>query len=142
MTPVQALPGFVALSHENHKIALPQTAKCGFTHEKCKFSCKFDVAPYSRSARLRAPLHHLEPEVGGARCVDRANLPQFDPLRVEILEKPDAAAEKDGDEADMHLVKQPSLHILPDDVRATLHQHVLVADVVTGHLQCGLDPTL
>ena len=29
LTPVQALPGFVVLSHENPKIALPQTAKCG-----------------------------------------------------------------------------------------------------------------
>src|SRR6266851_3300640 len=29
LTPAQALPGFVALSHENPKIALPQTAKCG-----------------------------------------------------------------------------------------------------------------
>src|SRR5258708_5165966 len=29
LTPVQALPGFVALSHDNPKIALPQTAKCG-----------------------------------------------------------------------------------------------------------------
>jgi hypothetical protein len=29
LTPAQALPRFVALSHENPKIALPQTAKCG-----------------------------------------------------------------------------------------------------------------
>jgi hypothetical protein len=29
LTPAQALPGFVALSHENPKIALSQTAKCG-----------------------------------------------------------------------------------------------------------------
>jgi hypothetical protein len=32
LTPAQAVPGFVALSHENPKIALPQTAKCGFFH--------------------------------------------------------------------------------------------------------------
>jgi hypothetical protein len=29
LTPAQALRGFVALSHENPKIALPQTVKCG-----------------------------------------------------------------------------------------------------------------
>jgi hypothetical protein len=29
LTPAQALCGFVALSHENPKIVLPQTAKCG-----------------------------------------------------------------------------------------------------------------
>ena len=43
-----------------------------------------------RSARLRAPLHHLEPEVGGAWCLDRASPPQFDPLRVETLKEPNA----------------------------------------------------
>jgi hypothetical protein len=53
----------------------------------------------------RASLHHFESEVGGARCLDRACPPQFDPLRVEILEEPDAAAEQDGDEVDLHLVQ-------------------------------------
>src|SRR2546428_10157305 len=59
-----------------------------------------------------ASLHHFESEVGGARCLDRACPPQFDPLRVEILEEPDAVAEQYGDEVDLHLVQQPGLQIL------------------------------
>src|SRR5260221_10229528 len=38
LTPSQALPGFVTLSHENPKIALPQTAKCGCGHGKTHLS--------------------------------------------------------------------------------------------------------
>jgi hypothetical protein len=52
------------------------------------------TAPKKATSRgLRASLHHFESKVGGARCLDRACPPQFDPLRVEILEEPDAAAE-------------------------------------------------
>jgi hypothetical protein len=57
-----------------------------------------------RSDRLRAPLHHLEPEVGDVRCIDRANLPQFDPFRVETRKEPGAVTEQYGDELDLHLV--------------------------------------
>jgi hypothetical protein len=39
--------------------------------------------------------------VGGARCLGRACPPQFDPLGVEIVEEPDAAAEEYGDEVEM-----------------------------------------
>ena len=41
-----------------------------------------------RSARLRAPLHHLEPKVGSGRGISRARFSQFDPLGVEILKEP------------------------------------------------------
>jgi hypothetical protein len=54
-------------------------------------------------------LPHFESEVGGARCLDRARPPQFDPLRVELLEEPDAVAEEMG--MDLHLVQQPGLQI-------------------------------
>src|SRR5262249_43860168 len=33
LTPVQALPGFAVQSHENSKIAVPQTANLGYTHQ-------------------------------------------------------------------------------------------------------------
>src|SRR5687767_4388578 len=42
---------------------------------------------------LRVSLHQFESEVVGARCLDRTFPPQFDSLRVEILEEPDTAAE-------------------------------------------------
>jgi hypothetical protein len=72
--------------------------------------------------------------------VSGSNFPrQFDPLRVEILEEPDAAAEEYGDEVDLHLV-QTGLQILPHDVRAAPDAAVLVAGGGTGQLKCGLDP--
>jgi hypothetical protein len=37
---------------------------------------------------------YFESEVGSARCLDRTEPPQFDPLRIESLEEPDAAAEE------------------------------------------------
>jgi hypothetical protein len=49
------------------------------------------------------------------------------PLSVEILEEPDTAAEDHGDEVDLPLVEQPSLQVLPDDVRAAPDADVLVA---------------
>src|SRR5215217_2123102 len=57
---------------------------------------------FSRGSR-----HNAESQMCCARSLDRACPPQLDPLRVEILEEPDAAAEEDGDEADVHLVQQP-----------------------------------
>ena len=33
----------------------------------------------ARSRGSRGSFHHVEPEVGGARCLDRTRLPQFDP---------------------------------------------------------------
>jgi hypothetical protein len=36
--------------------------------------------------------------VGGARCLGRTEPPQFDPLRIETLEEPDAAAEEYRDQ--------------------------------------------
>src|SRR2546426_9364955 len=89
---------------------------------------------------LRGSLHHFESEVGGARCLDRACPPQFDPLRVETLEESDAAAEEYGDQVDVHLVQQPGLQILPHDIRAAPDTDVLAAGGGTGRLQCGLDP--
>jgi Sigma-70 region 2 len=47
----------------------------------------------ARRRGLRASLHHFESEVGGARFLDRTCPPQFDPLRGEILEEPDAVPE-------------------------------------------------
>src|SRR5712691_9197327 len=45
LTPAQALPGFVALSHENPKIALPQTAKCGMYKTVSYIARRGSVAP-------------------------------------------------------------------------------------------------
>jgi hypothetical protein len=53
--------------------------------------------------------------------------PQFDPLRVEILEEPDAAAEEHRDDVELHLVEHPGLQELPHDVRAAPDADVLVA---------------
>jgi hypothetical protein len=51
------------------------------------------AASSSQESGLRLSLHQFESEVGGARCLDRTCPPQFDSLRVEILEEPDTAAE-------------------------------------------------
>jgi hypothetical protein len=45
-----------------------------------------DVNRAQRSSGSRVSLHHFESEVGGARCLDRTRPPQFEPLRIEILE--------------------------------------------------------
>src|SRR3982074_3160395 len=79
----------------------------------------------ARSRGLRASLHHFQSEVCGARCLDRTEPPQFDPLRIETLEEPDSAAEEYGDQVDVHLVQQPGLQILPHDVRSAPDTDVL-----------------
>src|SRR5438105_15702966 len=58
-----------------------------------------------RSARLRAPLHHLEPKVGSGRGIGRARFSQFDPLGVETLKEPNAITKEYGDGVDLHLVQ-------------------------------------
>src|SRR5439155_14342586 len=87
---------------------------------------------------LPASLHHFESEVGGARCLDRTEPPQFDPLRIETLEEPDAAAEEYGGQVDLHFVQQAGLQILPHDVRSAPDTDVLVAGGSTGKLECSL----
>lgn len=77
----------------------------GAIDERCSHECR----PYRvRRPSNLGPAHrrrHLEAEVGGARCLDRTRLPQFDLPRVEALEEPDAATEEHGDEVDLHLVE-------------------------------------
>jgi hypothetical protein len=63
-----------------------------------------------------------------------------DPLRVEILEEPDTAAEQKRDQMDLHLVQPPGLQVLSQDVRSTPDADVLVAGGSTAQLECGLDP--
>src|SRR6266508_428665 len=111
----------------SHKVRCPPTARVG-------------VPGKVKNRGLRMSFHHFESEVGGARCLDRTCPPQFDSLRVEILEEPDTAAEKNGDQVDLHLVQQPGLQVLPHDVRSAPDADVLVAGGSTGQLECGLDP--
>ena len=54
------------------------------------------ILPYLKleePASICILLYNAESQMRCARCLDRTCLPQFDPLRVEILEEPDAAAE-------------------------------------------------
>src|SRR5437763_16170414 len=57
-----------------------------------------------------------------------------------IFEQAHAAAEEHGDHMDLHLVEQPRLQVLLDDLSAAPDRHVLAAGGLTRLLECGFDP--